>query len=348
MKNAWKWLLLFVVALPVMAWADDAVKTEYKILKTISLKGDGGWDYLKADVAQRRLFITHDTMVQVLNMDTLKLEGTIAGTQRAHGVAWAPKLGKGFISSGATNSVLVFDLKSLSKKGFIKTGKNPDAIVYEQVTGKIFAFNGEDGTATVIDAATGKVAATLVLGGKPEFAATDESGHVFNNLEDKNQVIEIDAKTGEIINRWPLTLGDSPSGLAMDVKNNRLFIGCHNEKMVVMDSQTGKEIQAVPIGKGIDATAFNPKSGMIYNSCGSGTLTVIHEDSPDQYSVVQNAETRTGSRTMAVDDQTDRVFLPAALFELPSATPTPDQHKARPKMIPGSFEILVVGPQAEP
>lgn len=335
-------LLLLLAGLTATAWADDSMKDGYKILKKIPLSGNGGWDYLKADTHERRLFVTHDTVVQVLDMDTLKVVGTIEGTQRAHGVAWADELERGFVSSGSTNSILVFDLKTFKKTGEIKAGQNPDAIIYDRTSDRVFAFNGEDGTATVADAATGVVMATVNLGGKPEFAVTDGMGHVYDNLVDKNEVIEIDAKTSKILNRWPVAPGNSPSGLAMDKKNGRLFIGCHNEKMIVMDAKTGKVIQTVSIGKGIDATIFNAESQTIYDSCGDGTMTVIHEDSPNQYSVVDNATTQPGSRTMAVDSQTGHVFLPAAQFEPPSK-PTAENPKPRRKVIPGTFEILVVG-----
>ena len=336
------WFLFLLACLTVAAWADESSKGGYKVLKKIHLKGDGGWDYLKADTHERRLFVTHDTMVQVLDMDTLKVVGTIEGTQRAHGVAWDDELERGFISSGSTNSILVFNLKTFQKMGEIKAGKNPDSIIYDRTSDRVFAFNGEDGTATVADAATGVVLATLNLGGRPEFAATDGMGHVYDDLVDKNEVVEIDAKAAKILNRWPVSPGDSPAGLAVDRKSGRLFIGCHNQMMVVMDVKTGKVIQTIPIGKGVDATAFNHESQTIYNSCGDGTLTVIHEDSPDKFSVVENVTTMPGSRTMAVDSQTGDVFLAAAQFEPPS-TPTAEHTKPHRKVIPGTFEILVVG-----
>jgi DNA-binding beta-propeller fold protein YncE len=342
MKISKFWLLFLSAGLTTLALADVSAKDGYKILKKIHLKGDGGWDYLKADAHERRLFITHDTMVQVLDLDSLKLVGTIEGTQRAHGVAWADELERGFISSGSTNSILVFDLKTLKKIGEIKAGQNPDAIVYDRTSDRVFAFNGEDGTATVADAATGDVLVTLALGGKPEFATLDGKGHVYDNLEDKNEVVEIDAKTAKILNRWTIAPGDSPSGLAMDRDSGRLFIGCHNQMMVVMNAQTGKVVQTLPIGKGVDATAFDKGSKTVYDSCGDGTVTVIHEDSPDQYSVVENVATLPGSRTMAVDGQTGRIFLPSAQFEPPS-TPTVDHPKPHRKVIPGTFELLVVG-----
>ncbi len=333
------WIFFLLTSLTTFAWAEDS---GYKILKKIHLKGDGGWDYLRSDTHERRLFITHDTMVQVLDMDTLKLVGTVEGTQKAHGVAWADELERGFVSSGATNSILVFDLKTFEKIGEIKTGQGPDAIVFDRTSDRVLAFNGNDGTATVADAATGEVLATLNLGGKPEFAVTDGKGHVYDNLEDKNEVIEIDTKNAKVLKRWPVSPGESPSSLAIDRNNGRLFIGCRNEKMVIMDAQTGKVIQSFPIGKGVDATAFNQESKTIFNSCGDGTMTLFHEDSPDHYSLVENVNTQPGSRNLAVDSQTGRVFLPAAQFE-PLPTSTGDQSKPRKKVVPGTFEILVFG-----
>ncbi len=333
------WLFFLLAGFTTLTWAEDS---GYKILKKIHLKGDGGWDYLKSDTHERRLFVTHDTMVQVLDMDTLKLVGTVEGTQKAHGVAWDDELERGFVSSGATNSILVFDLKTFKKIGEIKAGQNPDAIVFDRTSDRVFAFNGEDRTATVVDAATGDILATLNLGGKPEFAVADGLGHVYDNLVDKSEVVEIDAKNAKILKRWPVSPGESPSSLAMDRENGRLFIGCRNGNMVVMDAQNGKVIQTFSIGKGVDTTAFNHESQTIYNSCADGTMTVFQEDSPDHYRLVESVNTQPGSRNLAVDSQTGHVFLPAAQFE-PSSTPPPDHPKAHRKIVAGTFELFEMG-----
>ncbi len=339
-----KGLLLWLVFLSLapMVIAEGESQGGYKLLKKIHLGGDGGWDCMKVDTNERRLFVTHDTKVQVIDVDKMKLIGTVEGTQRAHAVAWAQELEMGFVSSGGTNSILVFDLDKFTKKGEIKTGTNPDAIVYDRASDRVLAFNGEDGTATIADAATQEVLATLPLAGKPETAVTDGRGLVYDNLEDKNQVVQIDARNSKILNRWPIGPGDSPAGLALDRKNGRLFIGCRNQVMVVLDTHTGKVIQTVPIGKGVDATVFDHESGIIYNSCGDGTLTVIHQDDPAHYSVTETVKTQQGSRTMAVDSKTGHLFLAAAQFG-PQPTPTSDNPKPRRKILPGTFEILVFG-----
>jgi len=336
----WCWLLFWVVGISVVH-ADDVTKP-YHILQKVKLPGDSGWDYLKVDSETRRLYVTHETEVLVLDADTYKLIGTIEGIQGAHGIALARKLGKGFISCGKSGTVVVFDLKTLKKISEITAQKDADCIVYDSATTQVFTFNGDSANSTVIDAATGNVVKTFDLGGKPEFAAVDGKGHLFNNLEDKSLVLDIDTRTLEIKHRWPIAPGETPSGMAMDTGNNRLFIGCRNKLVVVMDAKSGKVIQTLPIGDHVDATYFDPASGTVFNSCGDGTLNVVQQNSADNYQVVENAPAEPGARTMAFDSKTGHVFLVTADTR-PAPTPTQDNPKPRRKMIPGTFRLLVLG-----
>ncbi len=311
----------------------------YHRVQTIPVPGDGGWDYVTADEAGRRVYASHGNQVDVLDADSNEVKGTIVGTEGVHGIALAPDLGRGFTSNGKANTVTIFDLKTLKNLGDVATGKNPDAIIYDPATKRVFAFNGGSKSATVIDAAEGKAVGTIDLGGKPEFAAADGAGSVFVNLEDKDTVARIDARKMTVLERWPLAPGEGPSALAMDAKNRRLFVGCHNKKMVVVDADSGKVVADQPIGDRVDAAAFDPETGMVFFSCGDGTVTVIHEDGADKYSVAETIKTKQGSRTMALDRKTHDLFLPSADFR-PAPEPTPDNPRPRPTMIPGSFAVL--------
>jgi len=334
-------LLLLLAGWMSGVYADEGIKP-YHILQEVKLSDNGGWDYLKVDADARRLYITHENEVLVLNADTYQMVGKIEGIQGSHGVALAPELGKGFISCGKSGSVVVFDLKTLKKTSEITAQKDADCIVYDSATTQVFTFNGNSANSTAIDAVTGKVVKTFDLGGKPEYAAVDGHGHLFNNLEDKSLVLDIDTQTLEIKHRWPIAPGETPSGMAMDRGNNRLFIGCRNKLVVVMDAKSGKVIQSLPIGDHIDATYFDPSSGTVFNSCGDGTLSVVQENSADNYQVVENAKTELGARTMAFDSKTGHVFLVTAEMG-PVPTPTQDNPKPRRKMIPGTFKLLVLG-----
>lgn len=336
-------LLLGVLAgLAGAARAEEAGKGGYQILKEVRLDGDGGWDFLALDNQSRRLYVTHADRVQVLDADSLKLVGTVEGVKRPHGVVLLPELGKGYISSGDPGSIVVFDLKTLRKTAEIPSHKDTDVILYDQPSGRIFTFNGDSRDATVVDPAADKVVKFLDLGGAPEFAVSDGQGRLFDNLEDKSRVLRINSKTLKIEKSWDLKPGESPSGMAMDVKHHRLFIGCRNKKMVVMDARNGRVVQTLPIGEHVDATVFDPASGTVFNSCGDGTLSVIHEDSPDKYRVVEDAVTRPGARTMAFDPKTGFVFSATAKTEPPPA-PTKDDPKPRRRIVPGTFEVLEIG-----
>ena len=315
----------------------------YHLIKKIVLGGEGFWDYLKMDSSARRLYISRGTHVMVLDADTYKVVGDIPDTQGVHGIALAPEYGRGFASDGGANEVTIFDLKTLKTLGTVKTGEGPDGIIYDPASHRVFTFNGRAGTSTAIDAKTGKVAGTIDLGGRPEFAAADGKGHVYNNLENKSIVLQIDSHSLKILNRWPMAPGESPSGMAIDAKHRRVFSGCHNQMMAILDADTGKVIATPPIGRGVDANRFDPRTQLAFSSNGDGTLTVIHEDSPDQFTVVQNVQTQRGARTMALDRKTHRVFLVTAQFG-PPQPPKPGQRFRRPTIVPGSFTLLVFGP----
>lgn len=333
---------LMAAGLMTAAFAQEA---PYHVLREIKIGGEGGWDYVVADSRARHLYVSHATKVIVVDLDSEKIVGEISNTNGIHGVALAPEFGRGFTSNGRDATVTIFDLKTLAVIGTAKTGGNPDAIVYDPPTKRVFTFNRmrADATSTVIDAASGNVIKTITLGGRPEFAVTDEKGKIFVNLDDKNEVAVIDTKEMTVTQRWPLAPGEGPSGLAIDLKNRRLFSVCENEKMIVMNADNGKVMATLPIGKGTDGAAFDAATGFAFSSNGSdGTLTVVHEDAPDRFRVVANVKTMPGARTMTVDAKTHRLYLPTAQFGPPPAS-TPERPRSRPVAVPGTFMILVVG-----
>ena len=320
----------------------------YHQIKKITIGGEGGWDYLIADAASGRVYVSHGNEVDVVDTKKGEVAGKITDLHGVHGIALAPEFGRGFISNGQSNTVTIFDLKTLGRIGEdVPTGRNPDAIIYDPASKRVFAFNGRSNDATAIDAEKGAVAGTFPLGGQPEFAAADGKGHVYVNLEDKSAVYDIDAKKLSVEHKWPLAPCEGPSGMAMDTKTRRIFSGCHNQMVAVMNADDGKVITTLPIGTGIDATAFDAGTGYVFNSCGDGTLSVIHEDSADKYKVVENVKTAARARTMAVDTKTHNVYLPIAEFEAPPAAPAPADGKPaqrpRPRVVPGSFALLEYG-----
>jgi DNA-binding beta-propeller fold protein YncE len=267
--------------------------------------------------------------------------GNIPNTDGVHGIAPAPELGRGFTSNGRAGTVTIFDLKSLSKLGEAKAGKNPDAILYDPATKRVFAFNNEGDSATVIDGVTGNVAGTIELGGAPESGASDGAGNVWVNLEDKSMVVQLDSKAMTVKNRWPLAPCETPTGMAMDKKTRRLYVGCRNKMMAVMNADTGKVIVTPAICTGTDASAFDPETSLVFHSCSDGSISVYHEDSPDKYTLVDTIKTQQGSRTMALDLKTHRIFLSSNEFG-PAPAPTADQPRPRAPVVPGGFAILVV------
>ncbi len=315
---------------------------QYKVVQTLRVGGDGGWDYLVVDPAARRLYVTRSTRVMVFDADTLAAVGEVPNTAGVHGVALAPELGRGFASNGKASTVTIFDLKTLKPIEDVKvTGENPDAILYDPYSRQVLTFNGRSGNATVLDAASGKLKATIALGGKPEFATTDLAGRVYVNIEDKGELVALDVAKNEVQARWPLAPCEDPSGMAIDRAHGRLFVGCGNRMMAVVDAKTGKVTATVPIGDGVDANGFDPSTGAAFSSNGEGTLTVVRENGAGF--VAENVATMKSARTMALDEKTHRVFLAAAEFG-PPPSPTPDQPRPRPSMVPGTFTLLVVAP----
>lgn len=319
-----------------------AAGSGYHVIQTWKVGGEGGWDYLKIDSQARRLYISRATKVLVLDVDSGKPVGEIPDTQGVHGIALAPEFGKGFTSNGRENTVSVFDLSTLKVLSKIKVGTRPDAILYDPATKRVLTFNAGSQDATAVDAAKGEVVGSIPLGGKPEFAASDGKGTVFVNLEDKNQLFVLDPDKLTVKQRWELPGCEEPSGLAMDQKNRRLFVGCGNKQMPVVDADSGKILTTLPIGDGVDATAFDEATGLAFASCGEGVLTVVREESPDKFSVVENVPTQKGARTMALDSKTHNAYTVTAKFGPPPA-PTPDQPRPRPSLIPDTFVVLVVG-----
>jgi DNA-binding beta-propeller fold protein YncE len=314
----------------------------YHLLNTYKLGGDGGWDYLSIDSSARRLYISRATHVIVIDADSGKPVGDIPDTPGVHGIALAPELGRGFISNGREGTVTIFDLQTLKAITKVKAGDNPDAILYDPASKRVFAFNGRSHDATAIDAAAGTVLGTIKLEGKPEFAVSDGKGEIFVNIEDKSQIDAIDPAKLEEKAHWSLAPCDEPSGLAIDRKNRRLFAGCDNKMMAVVDADTGKVITTPAIGDGVDANGFDPATGLAFASCGEGVLTVVHEDSPAKFSVVDNVTTQPGARTMALDEKTHNVYLVTAKFGPPPA-PTADNPHPRRTILPDSFVVLVFG-----
>lgn len=308
----------------------------YELVKTIPVVGDEGWDYLAVDSDARRVYVSHGTRVVVLDADSDAKVGEIPDTLGVHGIAIAENLGRGFVSDGRANQVTIFDLKTLKTLGTVKTGTNPDAIVYDKGTKRVFTMNGRSHDATAINAVDGTVAGTFDLGGKPEFAVSDGKGSVYANIEDKSELVQFNPRKLSVVHRWPLAPCESPSGLAMDLKTRRLFAGCDNKMMAVINADTGKVITTLPIGAGVDANAFDPATKFAFASTGEGTLNVIKEESPTKFTVVENVPTKRSARTMGLDLKTHRIFLSAADFD----PPAPGQRRG--KMKPGSFVVLVM------
>ena len=331
------WFLLILTA----AFAQSG----YHQIKKISIPGDGFWDYLTTDPETDRVFVSHGTEVDVVDGNKGEVIGKITGLKLVHGIALAPEFNHGFISDGGANQVVIFDLKTLARTGEVPAGMNPDGIIYDPATKRVFAFNGRSASATAVDAEKGTLAGTVMLEGKPEFPAPDRKGHVFVNIEDKSEVMDIDAKALMVVHTWPLAPCEEPSGMAMDTESRRIFSGCDNKMMSVMDADTGKVVTTVPIGAGVDATWFDPGTKYVLNSCGQdGVLTVIHEDSPDRYTVVENVKTETGARTMALDPKTHIVYLSDANVEmLPPAEGASKSARPRRRVLPGTFGLLEFG-----
>lgn len=309
---------LFVIA------AQAAPQSGYHIIKKVAVPGTGGWDYVTVDEVGRRVYIAHATQVDVLNADSFELVGTIPNTPGVHGVAVAPEFGRGFITAGKSDSVIIFDLKTLKKLDEVKVGKKPDAIIYDPATKHVFAMNGDSDSTTVINAADGKVVGTIDLGGGPEFAVADGNGSVYINLEEKAETVHIDSKTLKVLHHWPLAPGKTATALAFDPQTRRLFAGCRGgQLMVVLDADSGKVITTAPIGERVDAGAYDPAAKVVFQSTGDGKIAIFHQDSADKYTLLETVTTNPGSKTMGFDPKTHNLFVPANMG--------------------GTFTILVLG-----
>jgi DNA-binding beta-propeller fold protein YncE len=319
----------------------------WRVVDRFAIGGMGGWDYLALDPASRHLYVSHSDRVIVLDARDGRRIGAIDGLSGVHGIALADDLGRGFISNGHADTVTVFDPANLKTLQTVPVGAHdPDAILYDPFSHRVFTFNGRSDSASVIDARTGKLLGRMALPGKPEFAVSDGHGHVYDNIEDKGELVEIDPAAMKVVHTWPLKDCRDPSGLAIDAQHRRLFSVCQNRVMAVTDGADGRAVASVPIGEGPDAARFDPRRGLVFSSNGrSGTLTVVREDNPDHYRVLANVPTQKSARTMALDRASGRVFLSAAeLGQQPA--PTPQHPHSRPTVKPGSFTILVVAPPA--
>jgi len=322
-----------LVLLPLAAGRAAEPESGYHLLKTIHVGGEGSWDYLTVDAASRRLYLSRSNRVMVVDVDTGKVVGEVKDTPGIHGIAVVSKRNKGYTSNGRDSTVTVFDLETLAETSRVKVGSRPDPIIHDPASDRVFTFNAGSMDATAIDTKTDKVVGTVKLGGRPEFAVADEKGMMYVNIVSKNEVVAFDAKELKVKARWPLAGGEKPSGMAMDRARRRLFVTCRNQKMVILDADKGKVISTVRIGKGTDACAFDPGTGLAFSSNGDGTLTIV-EEKDGKFNVVDNVKTQERAKTMALDTKTHNVLLAAAKFKAGAGRRTVE---------PDSFVILVVG-----
>ena len=315
----------------------------YRLLQTIPVAGDDGWDHPTVDSAARRLYVTHGTHVVVIDVDSGKLLGKIDNTPGAHFTVIDSELDRGFISNGGAARLTIFNTKTLATSGEVKsTGENPGPTVFDPASKRVFTFNLNTHNATVIDSKEGKVVGGFDLGGRPELVGTDAKGNVFANLVQKNVVLQVNSWKMTAGQTWPVAPGVGPRTMAVDQKNGRLFIGCANRLLVILDSNSGRLISSVPIGPGPDDSAYDPETRLIYTSNGDGTVSVIQQESPDRYSVLETVKTAPGARNMTLDLKTKKIFLP--LFDRGSPpAPTAETPNPRGNVIPGTFRVLVFG-----
>jgi DNA-binding beta-propeller fold protein YncE len=326
-----------ILTLASAAWLFAQPTTQYRITHSYLLGGDGSWDYVVPDPPNHRVFLARQTRVMVVDEDTGKLLGEVTGIQGAHGTAIAESTGHSFATSGNDQSVVMFDLKTYQVLGRIPAAEDADAIVYDKVSNRVFTLNGDAHSSTVIDPREGKLIANLPLGGKPEYGASAGDGKVYANLTDNAEVVEIDAKTATVSRRWPTTGCKAPVSMALDTAHHRLFSGCRSGVMAISDYQAGNVVATVPIGIGVDGAGFDPASGNAFASNADGTLTVIHQDSPDQYHVLETITTPQGSRNMGLDPTNHRIFLVSAKFG-----PPPTTGRGRPPVLSGTFTLNVI------
>ena len=285
----------------------------YRLLDKIVVAGTGSWDYVMLDNEARRLYVSHEMQVEVLDADTEQVVGKIPNTPGVHGIALASEFGRGFISAGTADSVIIFDLKTLEILGQVKTGKKPDCIIYDPATKRIFVMNGNSNSSTVINPSDGTVAGTIDLGGGPEFSVSDGQGNIYVNLKNQNQLARIDSRSMKVLDHWPLSPCAAPASMALDGKDRRLFVGCRSKLMAVVNADDGKVIATYPVGDHVDATAFDPATGLVFNSTGEGNIAIFHQDSADHYTPVETVETSPGSKTLGLDLKTHRLFVPGNL-----------------------------------
>ncbi len=329
-------VLLAAPALPA------AAAHRYHVAHRWTIGGEGGWDYVTADAASRRLYIAHGTEVEVVDLDRGRRIGSVVGVAGAHGIAIAPRLGRGFIASGRDSSLVEFDVRSLAVTGRLHVpARFPDALVFEPVSGRVIAFDGGSANACAFDAASGAFVDSLPLGGTPEYAVADGRGNVFVNIESTSEMVALDARTMRITRRWSLAPGEEPTGLAIDTERHLLFSGCGNQRLVVSDAATGRVADTLAIGRGVDGVAFDPARHTVFSSNGEGTVTVAARQRDGHYAVTANVPTQRGARTVALDEKTGRVFVVTAEFG-PTPEPTAERPRPRPPVLPGTFTVLVL------
>src|SRR6516162_8836279 len=336
-------LMTAILAIPSTGGAQDSPARQYHLVKKVFLGGDGGWDYFTADPGTHRIFIARGSYVMVLDADGNVVGKVAVGeSYEAHAVALARDLNRGFTSNGGSGSVTIFDPQTLQVIGEVKIpGRDTDDILYEPISKRVFTFNGgKRNDATAIDAVQGVALGDIPLEGKPETAQADGKGHIYVNIEDKSELREIDAKTLRVTGSWPLSPCINPSGQAIDTEHSLLIIGCHNRLMEFWDYAAGKVVATVPIGTGVDANRFDPETGLAFASCGDGTITVAHEDSPAKFSVVQTVETMKGARTMALDPGNHSIYTVSAEFGPPPSHSAQNPHPW-PTIKPGTFTLLI-------
>ena len=329
--------LAFALTLAAMTSLLAQSPSSYRVTHTYTLGGDGSWDYIVPDPPHHRLFIARQNRVMVVDEDSGKLLGEVTGIRGAHGTALAEATGHGFATAGADQSVLMFDLKTFQVLGRIPAAEDADAIIYDSASNRVFTFNGDAHSSTVIDPRAGTLITNLALGGKPEYGASAGDGKVYANLTDTSEVVEIDAKTATVTRRWSTAPCKQPVAMALDTAHHRLFSGCRSGVLAVSDYQAGKVIATVPIGAGVDGAGFDPASRNVFASNADGTLTVIHQDAPDQYHATENVQTPPGSRNMGIDPTNHRVFIVSAKFG-----PAPAGGRGRGPVLPGSFTLMVI------
>ena len=336
-----------MVTIGLVTFAGAQGASGYHLIKKTIIGGDGGWDYISIDPAGRHVFISHGNHLVVVDADSGAVVSDIADTPGVHGLAVAPDVGRGFTSNGGNDTSSIIDLKTLKTIGRVPVGMGTDAVIYDPASHRVFTFNGDSKDATAIDAAAGKVVGTVRLGGRPEFAAADGAGTVYVNIEDKSQLVAFDSRTLKEKNRWPLRPCTKPAGLAIDTAHARLFVGCANKIMAVVNAKTGKIVATLPIGQGVDANRFDPGTSLAFSSNGDGTLTVVHEDSPGKYTLVEKVATEVGARTMEVDPYTHNIYLVNADVTPRAPTrdnPHPDPYGyPRPVPVPGTMRLLIFG-----